>query len=108
MPGFLGWGKKPTLPSEIVEYDAWTSIEDTRQAIMLAGEIKDAQGGSISLEAQHLNAVRELRRVGNAGLSTVAERALVDSIAARLRKSAGHVQEMRAYARFFHRGHFKQ
>ena len=108
---FLWWGRKtpePTVPLEIQEYDDWTRKEDGRQAVEFAKEIKDAQGNLVLLQGQHHEAVRELRRLMMAGLSTVPQRLVVDDLARRLRQAQAHVEEMRAYARFFYPGYFKR
>lgn len=110
---FLWWGKKPPAPvdvrpPEIQEYDSWTKKEDERQAKVLATEIKDAQASLVQLEGQHLNAVRELRRLMAAGLPTPPQRLVVDDLARRLRNAQAHVEGMRAYARFFHPEHFRR
>lgn len=110
---FLWWGKKQppapdTRPDEIKDYDSWTGGEDVRNAVALAKEIKDAQGNLVLLEGQHHDAVRELRRLMRVGGATALQRAVVDDLARRLRSAQAHVEEMRAYARFFYPGYFKR
>lgn len=108
---FPWWRRKTstdTRPVEIKEYEDWTGKEDDRQAAELAKEIKDAQGNLVLLQGQHHTAVRELRRLMAVGGLTVPQRVVVDDLARRLRNAQAHVEEMRAYARFFYPKHFKR
>jgi len=103
------WGHRDNRPKAIRDYEASFAQTDRDNAITLAGEIKLAQAAVVNLQTEHLQAVREWRRVLNTGApaaDVTAQKDVVDALASRLRDAQGYVEEMRAYARFFHRDYF--